>query len=77
MIHITSQRIDPGWKGKIVLELFNLGKFTLCLKQNMLIGALSFDFLSGRSRIPYNSRKDAKYNNQKIISFKRTNNFKK
>lgn len=26
MVHVTAHRIDPGWKGRIVLEFFNSGK---------------------------------------------------
>ncbi|MDE5285549.1 MAG: dCTP deaminase, partial [Buchnera aphidicola] len=45
MIHATSHRIDPGWKGNIVLEVFNSGQITLVLRPNMKIAALSFEFL--------------------------------
>lgn len=64
MVHVTAHRIDPGWHGQIVLEFYNSGKLPLALRPGMVIGALSFEPLSGRADRPYNSRQDAKYKNQ-------------
>jgi len=64
MVHSTAHRIDPGWKGKIVLEFFNCGKLVLALNPGMFIAALSFETLSGSALRPYNCRKEAKYFNQ-------------
>lgn len=65
MVHVTAHRIDPGWRGQIVLEFYNSGKLPLGLRPGMLIGALSFELLSGRAKRPYDQRQDAKYRNQK------------
>ncbi|MEH8138932.1 dCTP deaminase [Gallibacterium anatis] len=64
MVHVTAHRIDPGWEGRIVLEFYNSGKLPLALRPKMVIGALSFEVLSGEAQRPYNSRSDAKYKNQ-------------
>ncbi len=64
MVHVTAHRIDPGWHGQIVLEFYNSGKLPLALRPGMVIGALSFESLSGSADRPYNSRQDAKYKNQ-------------
>ena len=64
MVHVTAHRIDPGWSGCIVLEFCNSGKLPLALRPGMLIGALSFEPLSGPAARPYNRREDAKYRNQ-------------
>ncbi|UTO02953.1 dCTP deaminase [Serratia nematodiphila] len=64
MVHVTAHRIDPGWHGRIVLEFDNSGKLPLALRPGMLIGALSFEPLSGPAARPYNSRQDAKYRDQ-------------
>ncbi|AJJ10713.1 deoxycytidine triphosphate deaminase [Yersinia rohdei] len=64
MVHVTAHRIDPGWQGRIVLEFYNSGKLPLALRPGMLIGALSFEPLSGPAARPYNSRQDAKYRGQ-------------
>jgi len=65
MVHVTAHRIDPGWRGQIVLEFYNSGKLPLGLRPGMLIGALSFELLSGQAKRPYHQRQDAKYHNQK------------
>jgi dCTP deaminase len=64
MVHVTAHRIDPGWSGCIVLEFYNSGKLPLALRPGMLIGALSFEPLSGPAMRPYNRREDAKYRDQ-------------
>lgn len=64
MVHVTAHRIDPGWQGHLVLECYNSGKLPLALRSGMLIGALSFEPLSGPAVRPYNSRQDAKYRDQ-------------
>ena len=64
MVHVTAHRIDPGWSGRIVLEFFNAGKLPLALRPGMMIGALSFEPLTGPADRPYNRRQDAKYRNQ-------------
>lgn len=73
MVHVTAHRIDPGWEGKIVLEFYNSGKLPLALRPNMIIGALSFEVLSGPAARPYNSRLDAKYKNQQSAVASRIN----
>lgn len=65
MVHVTAHRIDPGWHGQIVLEIFNSGKLPLALKPGMDICAINFETLSSASIKPYNKRSDAKYRNQK------------
>jgi dCTP deaminase len=64
MVHVTAHRIDPGWNGQIVLEIFNSGKLPLALRPGMDICAINFETLSSPVEQPYNQRKDAKYRNQ-------------
>ena len=73
MVHVTAHRIDPGWEGKIVLEFYTSGKLPLALRPNMVIGALSFEVLSGPAARPYTSRKDAKYKHQQNAVASRIN----
>ncbi len=47
-----------------VLEFFNAGKLPLALRPGMMIGALSFEPLTGPADRPYNRRQDAKYRDQ-------------
>ena len=56
MVHVTAHRID--------LEFFNAGKLPLALRPGMMIGALSFEPLTGPADRPYNRRQDAKYRDQ-------------
>lgn len=64
MVHVTAHRIDPGWHGQIVLEIFNSGKLPLALRPGMDICAINFETLSSAASKPYNKRTDAKYKNQ-------------
>lgn len=64
MVHVTAHRIDPGWHGQIVLEIFNSGKLPLALRPRMDICAINFETLSSPVELPYNQRSDAKYRNQ-------------
>ncbi|WFE68737.1 dCTP deaminase [Thiomicrospira sp. R3] len=64
MVHVTAHRIDPGWQGQIVLEIFNSGKLPLALRPGMDICAINFETLSSPAKKPYNKRTDAKYQNQ-------------
>ncbi|WP_343153820.1 dCTP deaminase [Buchnera aphidicola (Mindarus keteleerifoliae)] len=73
MIHATSHRVDPGWKGNIVLECFNSGNIKLALRPGMFIAALSFETLSQSVSHPYSSRNEAKYRNQKSVIISRIN----
>ena len=64
MVHVTAGRIDPGWKGQVVLEFYNNGKMPLALRPGMVICALSFETLTSPAKRPYRLREDAKYKNQ-------------
>jgi len=66
--HITSGWIDPGFEGKIVLEITNLGKMPVALYPEMRIAKILFFRLTSPSEVPYNERKDAKYHQQSHIS---------
>ncbi|MBF6058255.1 MULTISPECIES: dCTP deaminase [Thiomicrorhabdus] len=77
MVHVTAHRIDPGWHGQIVLEIFNSGKLPLALRPGMDICAINFETLSSASDKPYNKRSDAKYRNQSGPTASRINEDKK
>ena len=64
MVLVTAGRIDPGWKGQVVLEFYNLGKMPLALRPEMIICALSFETLSSPAQRPYRLRENAKYKYQ-------------
>lgn len=61
VVHSTASIFDPGWNGKCVLELGNLGRMAVALTPGMRICAMTFEELSSESENPYNKKKYAKY----------------
>ena len=64
LVHLTAHRIDPGWRGNIVLEFYNASDRPLILMAGLHIGAISFEQLRGDVLRPYRSRVDSTYKNQ-------------
>jgi dCTP deaminase len=64
VIHLTAARFDPGWRGKAVLELGNLGIMPVVLYAGVTrICAITFETLSSPAEVPYYKHKDHKYLN--------------
>ncbi len=61
VVHSTAARFDPGWQGKAVMELGNMGIMPVVLYSGMRICALTFETLSSSSETPYSKQKDHKY----------------
>lgn len=61
VVHSTASIFDPGWDGKPVLELGNLGRMAISLTPGMRICAMTFEELSSAAEIPYTKKKLAKY----------------
>jgi dCTP deaminase len=61
VVHSTASIFDPGWDGKPVLELGNLGRMAISLTPGMRICAMTFEELSSLAEIPYVKKKNAKY----------------
>lgn len=61
VVHSTASIFDPGWDGKCVLELGNLGRMAVALTVGMRICAMTFEELKNPSLTPYNKKKGAKY----------------
>ena len=69
LIHATAGFIDPGFKGKITLELSNVGKMPIALYPNMRICQLAFEELSSPCERPYgHSTRESKYQMQKGVT---------
>ena len=64
VVHSTAARFDPGWKGKAIMEIGNLGVIPIALYPGIRICAMTFETLSSPSEIPYLRQKDHKYANQ-------------
>jgi dCTP deaminase len=67
MVHTTSSSINPGWEGRIVLEITNLGKAPVKLYPGQRVAKLTFHKMTSPSERPYNARPDAKYQKQSGI----------
>lgn len=64
VVHSTASIFDPGWDGKPVLELGNLGRMAIKLTCGMRICAMTFEELSSPAT-PYTLKEKAKYKFQK------------
>src|SRR5690242_4919341 len=53
VVHSTASIFDPGWDGKPVLELGNLGRMAIKLTVGMRICAMTFEELSSPAETPY------------------------
>jgi dCTP deaminase len=63
-IHTTSASINPGWEGKFVLEITNVGRMPVAIYPGMRVAKLTLHKLSSPSEKPYNVRSDVKYHKQ-------------
>src|SRR3989344_5834347 len=61
VVHSTASIFDPGWDGKCVLVLGNLGRMAVALTVGMRICAMTFEELSSQAEIPYSKKRSAKY----------------
>jgi len=53
LIHATAGLVDPGWKGRLTLELMNLAPFPITLFAGMKIGQISFVQMTTPVDTPY------------------------
>ncbi len=53
LIHSTAGYVDPGWDGKLTLELSNVANLPIVLSPGMAIGQVSFFEMSTRVERPY------------------------
>ena len=64
IVHSTAARFDPGWQGKAVMEMGNLGIMPIILYVGMRICAMTFETLSSPVETSYIKQKDHKYAGQ-------------
>ncbi len=65
LIHSTAGYVDPGWDGKLTLELSNVANLPITLYFGMKIGQISFIRLSSPAEVPYGSKSiGSKYKGQ-------------
>lgn len=61
IIHSTAGYIDPGFKGRLTLEISDIGTLPILLYPGMKICQLAFERLSSPAKVPYNKRGSSKY----------------
>lgn len=64
IVHATASVIDPGWRGRIVLELANHGQMPVALYPGMRVCSVTFEPLSTPVDTPYWKKAEAKYRDQ-------------
>lgn len=64
VIHSTAGYVDPGFQGKITLEISNLGKIAVALYPRMRICQIAFEEMSSSVRAGYGEKRGAKYQGQ-------------
>lgn len=52
-VHVTAGFIDPGFRGQITLELFNIGPSAIVLRPGFAVCQVAFAQCLSRSRRPY------------------------
>ncbi|MBH52454.1 MAG: dCTP deaminase [Chloroflexi bacterium] len=56
VVHSTAGFVDPGWNGRLTLELSNLANLPIYLYSGMKVSQISFMQLSSPSKRPYGSK---------------------
>ncbi|WP_318570241.1 dCTP deaminase [Salinigranum marinum] len=64
VVHATAGFIDPGFRGKITLELSNLGTAPVALTPGMRISQLVFTEMKSPATRPYGTERGSKYQDQ-------------
>ncbi|MFB6283346.1 MAG: dCTP deaminase [Halobacteria archaeon] len=65
VVHATAGFVDPGFRGKITLELSNLGTAPVALRpEEMRISQIVLTELSTAAEVPYGSERGSKYQDQ-------------
>ena len=55
LIHSTAGYVDPGWRGRLTLELGNVARLPIALYAGMKIGQISFLRMTSAAERPYGS----------------------
>jgi dCTP deaminase len=64
VVHATAGLCDPGFEGRITLELSNLGKVPVALHPRMRISQIVLHEMKNPAQRPYGSERGSKYQGQ-------------
>jgi dCTP deaminase len=64
VVHATAGFIDPGFEGRITLELSNLGRVAVKLYPGMRISQIVFHRMTSPAQRPYGPERGSKYHGQ-------------
>ncbi len=64
IVHATAGIVDPGYEGRITLELSNLGEAPVALKPGMRLLQIMFAQLLTPCEVPYGEERGSKYQGQ-------------
>ena len=64
VVHATAGLCDPGFEGRITLELSNLGNAPVALSPGMRVSQLTFTRLTSPADRPYGADRGSKYQGQ-------------
>jgi len=67
VVHLTSTFVNPGWGGKLVLEITNAGKMPVKIYPGMRICKFVFFQMTSAAEEPYDKKEGSKYNEQKGV----------
>jgi dCTP deaminase len=56
LIHITAGFVDPGWHGRLTLEILNVRKVPVILRPGLPFCQISFQYMASRCENPYEGR---------------------
>lgn len=62
VIHSTAGHIDPGFSGRVTLEITNIGKLPIILHKGLGVCQLVFEILTQPVSKGYSQRSDSKWN---------------
>lgn len=71
MVHATAGFIDPGFSGKITLEMYNLSQHVIRLRPGQSICQIAVFQMSSAALRPYGRERGSKYNGQSRVTASR------
>lgn len=74
-VHVTAGYIDPAFKGKITLEISNIGTLPVALYPKQRVGQIVFETMTTPAEKPYGHKdRNSKYMFQSDVTASRINN---